>query len=134
VFSNPVKILQWNLPSSHRTQRVLFSSVHVYTLTRRPPGRVSPPQNVQQFCLLYPVPLCTCSMPTWQSSQNLSDSSSFFDSQQSPSSNAPQSMCSMPTWQSLYRTPKRFCLQLCLPPHSLASKVFSNLEVFLLSC
>jgi hypothetical protein len=29
----------------------------------------------------------------------------------------------------LHRTPQRFCLQLCLS-HSLASKVFNNLEVF----
>jgi hypothetical protein len=33
----------------------------------------------------------------------------------------------------LYRTPQRFCLLLCPPLHSLTSKVFNNLEVFLLS-
>jgi hypothetical protein len=34
----------------------------------------------------------------------------------------------------LHRTPQRFCLQLCFLIHSLASKVFNNLEVFLPSC
>jgi hypothetical protein len=33
----------------------------------------------------------------------------------------------MPTWQSLYRTPKRFCLQLCLNYTALPPEVFSNL-------
>jgi hypothetical protein len=34
----------------------------------------------------------------------------------------------------LHKTPQRSCLQLCFSIHNLASKAFSNLEVFLPSC
>jgi hypothetical protein len=36
VFNNPVKIPQWILPSKYRTQRVLFTSVPICTLTQMP--------------------------------------------------------------------------------------------------
>jgi hypothetical protein len=40
-------------------------------------------------------------------------------------------LCSMPSWQSLTDLLKDYVSLLCLPLHSLASKVFNNLEVFL---
>jgi hypothetical protein len=50
--------------------------------------------------------------------------------------NASLCICSMPTWQSFYRTPQRFCLQLCSSPQpcllrcSTTSKVFSRVDDF----
>jgi hypothetical protein len=40
-------------------------------------------------------------------------------------------LCSMPSWQSLTELLRDSVSLLCLPLHSLASKVFNNLEVFL---
>jgi hypothetical protein len=55
------------------------------------------------------------------------------DSQQSLCLLCTPCTCSMPSWQSFTELTQRFCLQLCFLIHSLASKVFNNLEVFLLS-
>jgi hypothetical protein len=57
----------------------------------------------------------------------------LLNSQQS-SSNCTLCLCSMPTWQSPYRTPKRFCLQLCfnytaLPPRYSATLRSSSPEL-----
>jgi hypothetical protein len=40
-------------------------------------------------------------------------------------------LCAMPSWQSLTKLLRDSVSLLCLPLHSLASKVFNNLEVFL---
>jgi hypothetical protein len=65
VFNNLVNILQWILPPAPELKEFFSSSVPECTKFQFPPGRVSSlSQNVQQFYLLYPVPLCTCSMPT----------------------------------------------------------------------
>jgi hypothetical protein len=134
VFSNPVKILSGLFLQMVELKRVLFPFYVVCTLIR---------------CLLAEFPfhrmfsssvsfvLCTyapAQCPLGRALRILNDFIfSLLNSQQS-SSNCTLCLCSMPTWQSLYRTPKRLYLQLCLLPHSLASKVFNNLEVFLLSC
>jgi hypothetical protein len=77
VFSNPVKILQWILPSNYRTQRVLFlSSMPKCTKSPCLPGRVPSFHRTFSSSVL----LCTYalrSMPIWQSSHIiLSDSGS----------------------------------------------------------
>jgi hypothetical protein len=75
--------------------------------------------------------LCLCSMPTWQSLYRTPQIFYLLSSNSQQSSfSAPLCICSMPTWQSSTEFTAELCLQLCLLPHSLASKVFSNLEVF----
>jgi hypothetical protein len=72
VFNNPVKILQWTLPSQHRTQRVLFSlclSAHFL-------------DALLAEYLLHCSPQNTCSMP---SNRILSDSG-LLNSHRVPSS------------------------------------------------
>jgi hypothetical protein len=140
VFSNPVKILQWTLPSNGRTQRVLFSSVPICTLPRCPPGGVSSlPQNTQQFCLL----LCTLAPAQCPPGRALTESSvilvfstaEFSSNSQCPEffflsspSTAPLCICSMPTWQSSTELTTKFCLQLCFSYTALPPEVFSNLK------
>jgi hypothetical protein len=65
VFRNPVKVP--SVDTSFRTQNSkssLHPCAHLHTFLT-PSGRVSSPQNVQQFWVL--VHLCACSMPIWQS-------------------------------------------------------------------
>jgi hypothetical protein len=132
-----VKILQWILPSVHRTQRVLFSCACLHTnsnahlaefchfhktlngsvffraliaLARCPPRRVS-------FSLrAYALAQCPPGR-AFQNPQRLcfsfQISAEFFLQHLVLTLNA--------HLVEPYRTPKRLCLQLCLLPHSLTS-------------
>jgi hypothetical protein len=159
VFSNPVKIPQWILPSNYRTQRVLFSCACLHTVSM-PTWQSIFSQNFQQFCpLCAPMHLLNAHLAelsessvilffflnSQQSSsfvhslhwlnahlaelhRILSDSGFCLNSQQS-SSTAPLCICSMPTWQSFTELTELLSATVSLI-HSLASKVFNNLEVF----
>jgi hypothetical protein len=131
VFSKPVNIPQWILPPASRTQRVLFTSVSVYTLPRSPPGRVPSPQNVQQFYPFY-APFSPAQCPPGRALRILSDSSPLKNSQQSSSSTQPVRMLNAHL-EEIYRIRSRILSATVFLLHSLASKVFNNLEVFLLS-
>jgi hypothetical protein len=155
VFNNPVKILQWILPLNFRTQRVLFSSVPICTMSQCPPGRVSILscsrmhllnahleelsessvilvllELTGEFLSMYHRALVQC--PPGRASQNSSELLSSSELHRVPSVHF-FSLAQCPPGRA-YRTPPRFCLQLCFLIHSLASKVFNNLEVFLLNC
>jgi hypothetical protein len=49
VFNNPVKILQWILPSAQRTQRVLSSPVPVCTMAQMPTWQSFYPRTDNNF-------------------------------------------------------------------------------------
>jgi hypothetical protein len=116
---------------NYRTQRVLFSSVPVCTISQCPPGRVSSSQNVQQFCpLVHPMhPLNAHLAELSESSVILVLSkltAEFFSMHHCAYAQCPLGRASQNSSELLSAT--------VFFSHSLASKVFSNLEVFLLSC
>jgi hypothetical protein len=132
VFSNPVRIPQWILPLSFRTQRVLFSSVPLHTFST-PSWRslFALSQNTQQFCL--PVHLCTSLNAHLAELSESSVILVFSSTLNRVLLQRTLCICSMPTWQS--STESSVILSATVfQLHSLASKVFNNLEVFLLSC
>jgi hypothetical protein len=119
---------------SQNVQQFCLLSVHL-ALARCPPGRalrilndsVSSSELSTEFFLK-----CTLAhmlnAHLAELHRILSDSGSLLNSQQS-SSNCTLCLCSMPTWQSL-QNPHRILSATVSLIHSLASKVFNNLEVF----
>jgi hypothetical protein len=132
VFSNPVEALQWTLPSQHRTQRVLSSSVPICTLPRRPPGSIFSTEHstvLGSFC----APFAPAQCPPGRALRILSDSGLPSNSQQSSSPTQPVHMLNAHLAE-LSQNLQQILSATVFLIHSLASKVFSNLEVFLLSC
>jgi hypothetical protein len=130
VFNNPVKILQWNFPSKYRTQRVLFSCAYLHNVSM-PSWQSIFSQNIQQSCLLF------CSLIRLLNAHlvELSESSvilvllelttEFFSMHHCAYAQCPLGRASQNSLEILSAT--------VFFSHSLASKVFNNLEVFLLS-
>jgi hypothetical protein len=115
--------------SNSRTQRVLFSSVPVCTLSQCPPGRVSSPRTSNSSVLCAPMHLLNAHLA------ELSESSVilvlFLNSQQSSSSVHPCTVhAQCPLGRASQNSSEILSATVSLP-HSLASKVFNNLEVFL---
>jgi hypothetical protein len=116
-----------------RTQRVLFSCACLH-MSQCPPGRVSfhrtmptsRNSSVRTLCALLAPAQC----PLGRALRILSDSgSSLRTHSRVLLLNAPLCICSMPTWQSFTEL-LRDSVCNCVLLHSLASKVFNNLEVF----
>jgi hypothetical protein len=101
VFSNPVRIPQWILPLTFRTQRVLFSCA-ICTPSRRPPGGVFSPterSTVLGSCAL----MHSLNALLAELLRIPSDSGLSLNPQQSSFLCAPLYTRSMPTWQSSHR-------------------------------
>jgi hypothetical protein len=133
VFSNPVKILQWILPSN--TELKEFSSLLCLSAHFSMPSWQSifstEHSTVLSVFSVHPMHSAQCppGRALTESSVILSSSS---NSQQSSSSST-SCLRSMPTWQSSTELTTKFCLQLCFSYTALPPEVFNNLKVFFLS-
>jgi hypothetical protein len=130
VFNNPVKIPQWILPSNYRTQRVLFSlclsaqclNAHLaeYLLTERPTVLSS----------VHSLHLLNAHLAELSESSVilvlLELTTEFFSMHHCAYAQCPLGRASQNSSEILSATVSLI--------HSLASKVFNNLEVFSLSC
>jgi hypothetical protein len=131
VFSNLVKILLLGIFSVSKLKEFYLCSP---TPTQCPPGRVLVESSVILF--LYEITTefilnatrASAQCPPGQSSIELFIDSVFSRTQQSSSMHSLHLLNALLT--ELYKTPQRFCLQLCPPLHNLISKVFNNLEIF----
>jgi hypothetical protein len=122
-----VKIPQWILPLSSRTQRVpFFLCLSAHRLNAH--LAEFPFHRTFSSSVFYLCTPCTCSMPTWQS---FSESSVILASSELTTEFLPQAplcICSMPTWQSFTEFTAEFCLQLCLSYTALPPRYSTTLR------
>jgi hypothetical protein len=128
VFSNPVKIPQWILPQILELKEFSSLPVPIYTLSLCPPSRVSSSRTSNSFVLLCTYAPSQC--PPGRALRIFSDYCFFLNSQQSSSRCTTMHMLNAHLAE-LHITHSKVLSATVSLLHSLASKVFNNLEVFL---
>jgi hypothetical protein len=129
VFSNPVKIPQWILPSLPELKE-FFSLLCLPAQSLNALLAEFPLHLTERSAVLSssPVHLCTCSMPTWQSFTESSVILFSSSNSQQSSSNCTLCLCSMPTWQSFTELLRDYVCNCVFSHTALPPEVFSNLK------